>query len=72
MTANNVSKIYGSTYTFDTTAPSTDFSVAGLKKQRRCRHCGTEQRGCSSDGDVRLARSDLCDHGQRRDWNRLG
>jgi len=30
-TANNVSKTYGSTYTFDTTTPSTDFSVTGLK-----------------------------------------
>ena len=31
VTANNVSKTYGSTYTFDTTTPSTDFSVTGLK-----------------------------------------
>ena len=31
VTANNVSKTYGRTYTFDTTAPSTDFSVTGLK-----------------------------------------
>jgi hypothetical protein len=29
--ANNVSKVYGNTYTFDTTTPSTDFSVTGLK-----------------------------------------
>ena len=29
--ANNVSKVYGVTYTFDTTPPSTDFSVTGLK-----------------------------------------
>ena len=29
--ANNVSKTYGSAYTFDTTTPSTDFSVSGLK-----------------------------------------
>ena len=29
--ANNVSKVYGVTYTFDTTTPSTDFSVTGLK-----------------------------------------
>ena len=35
VTANNVSKTYGSTYTFDTTGPSTDFSVAG-EKSRRC------------------------------------
>ena len=27
--ANNVSKTYGDTYTFDTTTPSTDFSVTG-------------------------------------------
>ena len=31
VTANNVSKTYGSAYTFDTATPSTDFSVAGLK-----------------------------------------
>ena len=31
VTANNVSKTYGSTYTFDTTTPSIDFSVSGLK-----------------------------------------
>jgi hypothetical protein len=29
--ANNVSKTYGDAYTFDTTTPSTDFSVTGLK-----------------------------------------
>src|SRR5204863_8018045 len=29
--ANNVSKAYGVTYAFDTTTPSTDFSVTGLK-----------------------------------------
>ena len=29
--ANNVSKVYGVTYMFDTTTPSTDFSVTGLK-----------------------------------------
>ena len=29
--SNNVSKTYGDTYTFDTTTPSTDFSVTGLK-----------------------------------------
>src|SRR5262249_35544899 len=29
--AHNASKTYGSTYTFDTTTPSTDFSVTGLK-----------------------------------------
>jgi hypothetical protein len=29
--ANNVSKTYGDTYTFDTTTPSMDFSVTGLK-----------------------------------------
>ena len=31
VTANNASKTYGSTHTFDTTTPSTDFSVSGLK-----------------------------------------
>ena len=31
MAANNVSKTYGDAYTFDTTTPSTDFSVTGLK-----------------------------------------
>ena len=31
VTANNISKVYGNTYTFDTTTPSTDFSVTGLK-----------------------------------------
>src|SRR5262249_33580556 len=29
--ANNVTKVYGVLYTFDTTTPSTDFSVTGLK-----------------------------------------
>jgi hypothetical protein len=29
--ANNVSKVYGVLYTFDTTMPSTDFGVTGLK-----------------------------------------
>ena len=29
--ASNVSKTYGDVYTFDTTTPSTDFSVTGLK-----------------------------------------
>src|SRR5262249_7141329 len=32
VTANNVSKTYGNTYTFDTTTPSTDFSVTGTLK----------------------------------------
>src|SRR5947199_240469 len=31
VTATNVSKQYGDSYTFDTTTPSTDFSVTGLK-----------------------------------------
>ena len=31
VTAHNVSKTYGSAYTFDTTTPSIDFSVSGLK-----------------------------------------
>jgi hypothetical protein len=31
VTANNVSKTYGDAYIFDTTTPSTDFSVTGLK-----------------------------------------
>ena len=31
MAANNVSKTYGDAYGFDTTTPSLDFSVTGLK-----------------------------------------
>ena len=61
--ANNVSKTYGDTYTFDTTTPSTDFSVTGPEQQRHRGQRHAKQHGGSSDSDVRGTRSDLCDHG---------
>ena len=63
VTANNASKTYGSTYTFDTTTPSIDFSVTGLKNSDAVDSVDSEQRGRSGDGDVCRARSNLCDYG---------
>ena len=53
--ANNASKPYGDVYTFDTTTPSTDFSVTGLKNSDTVASVTLNSTGAVSDGDVRGA-----------------
>ena len=66
MAASNVSKTYGNSYTFDTTTPSSDFSVTGLKNSDTVASVALSSAG-TSDSDVYGARAGLYDHG----WVRL-